>query len=202
MTCLNTKSNKSYAFDAPYEEVGGDKVTHVLFPVAVTREPDENGVLQHDAATVKVEFDEGAASGTVTVETDKRIQPGNMIIAKVNDTGNKQTVAGVECAAGATTLLVWTGDKYLALSGGSPVPAPTLPGAATQQADGLMSKEDKKKLDGLNNYSLPAAGSALGGVRQAPNIANLAGDAAAAAIVTALNSLFANLRASGVMASK
>lgn len=202
MTCLNTKSNKSYAFDAPYEEVGGDKVTHVLFPVAVSREPDANGTLQHDAAIIKVEFDEGAASAAVAVETDKRVQPGNMIIVKVNDATNKQTVAGVECAAGTTTILIWTGDKYVALSGGAAAPAPSIPGVATPQADGLMSKDDKKKLDGLNNYTLPAAGSAIGGVKQAPNIVNLAEGADAAAIVTAFNTLLTNLRASGQMASK
>lgn len=31
-----------------------------------------------------------------------------------------------------------------------------MPGKATQQADGLMSKEDKIKLDGLHNYEHPA----------------------------------------------
>lgn len=41
-----------------------------------------------------------------------------------------------------------------------------VPGKATQSADGLMTKEDKKKLDGLNNYSLPTATeSRLGGVK-------------------------------------
>lgn len=32
-----------------------------------------------------------------------------------------------------------------------------MPGKATQSADGLMSKEDKKKLDGLQNYEHPAS---------------------------------------------
>lgn len=41
-----------------------------------------------------------------------------------------------------------------------------LPGNATQSSDGLMSKEDKKKLDGLNNYTLPVANTTtLGGVK-------------------------------------
>ena len=41
-----------------------------------------------------------------------------------------------------------------------------VPGKATQDADGLMSKEDKKKLDGLSNYSLPVATQdRLGGVK-------------------------------------
>lgn len=37
---------------------------------------------------------------------------------------------------------------------------------ATQQADGLMSAADKKKLDGLSNYELPAASTTvLGGIK-------------------------------------
>lgn len=41
-----------------------------------------------------------------------------------------------------------------------------VPGKATQQADGLMSKEDKKKLDDLHNYTLPVANvNTLGGVK-------------------------------------
>lgn len=41
-----------------------------------------------------------------------------------------------------------------------------VPGKATQDADGLMSKEDKKKLDGLQNYTLEAAtAEKLGGVK-------------------------------------
>lgn len=41
-----------------------------------------------------------------------------------------------------------------------------LPGLATQEQDGLMSKGDKKKLDGLQNYTLPVANAnTLGGVK-------------------------------------
>ena len=41
-----------------------------------------------------------------------------------------------------------------------------VPGKATQTADGLMSKEDKKKLDGLHNYTLEVATTTtLGGVK-------------------------------------
>ena len=52
-------------------------------------------------------------------------------------------------------------------------------------------------------YKLPnATASALGGVKQAANVANLATSADAAAIVTAVNTLFVNLRTAGVMAAK
>ena len=41
-----------------------------------------------------------------------------------------------------------------------------IPGKATQSADGLMSKEDKTKLDGLHNYTLGVATTTtLGGVK-------------------------------------
>ena len=57
---------------------------------------------------------------------------------------------------------------------------PTVPGKASTSADGLMSKEDKSKLDGVaenaNNYTLPAATtSALGGVKQAAHVDGTSG---------------------------
>lgn len=58
---------------------------------------------------------------------------------------------------------------------------PTVPGKASTSADGLMSKEDKSKLDGVaanaNAYVLPAATtSALGGVKQVAHVADPVGD--------------------------
>ena len=57
---------------------------------------------------------------------------------------------------------------------------PTVPGKASTSADGLMSKEDKSKLDGVasgaNAYVLPAAtASALGGVKQAAHVDGASG---------------------------
>lgn len=57
---------------------------------------------------------------------------------------------------------------------------PTVPGKASTSADGLMSKEDKSKLDGVasgaNAYVLPAATtSALGGVKQAAHVDGTSG---------------------------
>lgn len=46
------------------------------------------------------------------------------------------------------------------------LPALFMPGVATQEQDGLMSKGDKKKLDSLENYTLPVANkTVLGGVK-------------------------------------
>ena len=67
---------------------------------------------------------------------------------------------------------------------------PTVPGKATTSADGLMSKEDKAKLDDVaanaNAYVLPAATtSALGGVKQAAHVDGSDGTAIVAALVAA-----------------
>ena len=59
--------------------------------------------------------------------------------------------------------------------GYTPPTTDTTYSAATQSASGLMSADDKKKLDGIaanaNNYSLPAAGSSLGGVKTGGDVA-------------------------------
>lgn len=75
----------------------------------------------------------------------------------------------------------------------------------TTSANGLMSKEDKTKLNGIaenaNNYSLPAATSAaLGGVKQGAAVAAVAADADAATIAGKVNELITSLKAAGVIA--
>ena len=57
---------------------------------------------------------------------------------------------------------------------------PTVPGKATSSTDGLMSKEDKSKLEGVasgaNNYVLPAANTTtIGGVKQAAHVDGASG---------------------------
>ena len=75
----------------------------------------------------------------------------------------------------------------------------------TTSANGLMSKEDKVKLNGIaenaNNYSLPAATSAaIGGVKQGVAVAAVAVDADAATIAGKVNELITSLKAAGVIA--
>lgn len=75
----------------------------------------------------------------------------------------------------------------------------------TTSANGLMSKEDKTKLNGIaenaNNYSLPAATSAaLGGVKQGAAVAAVTADADAATIAEKVNELITSLKAAGVIA--
>ncbi len=218
MSYLNTKSNRTANFYLPYSETG-KKVTEIPFPVAIRREP-ENGKLEHECNPQLLVFADEAETGAVTVTQNGNLQPGATLIIH---TGNAaQTVAGVECAAGGDTVLVWTGTAYLRLGGGGGV---TLPGNATSQSDGLMSKEDKAKLDGLqaqvqpdwnassgmgsikNKPAIPAAPTAAtkdkaGLVRQAAAVADPADGADAAAIVTTVKALLAALRASGAVAAR
>lgn len=75
----------------------------------------------------------------------------------------------------------------------------------TASDNGLMSKEDKVKLNGIaenaNNYSLPAATSAaIGGVKQGAAVAAVAVDADAATIAAKVNELIASLKAAGIIA--
>ena len=74
---------------------------------------------------------------------------------------------------------------------------PTVPGKASTSADGLMSKEDKAKLDGVasgaNNYVLPAANTTtIGGVKQAAHV-----DGASGTVQQIVDSLVA----AGIMAA-
>lgn len=76
-------------------------------------------------------------------------------------------------------------------------------GEATTGKAGLMSAEDKKKLDGIaanaNSYTLPAATkSALGGVKQAAAVAEASGEQVTKAEFKALLDA---LKAAGMMAN-
>ena len=80
---------------------------------------------------------------------------------------------------------------------------PTVPGKATSSTDGLMSKEDKAKLEGVannaNNYTLPAATTgALGGVKQVAHVADPAAETPTKAEYIALRDA---LVTAGIMAS-
>ena len=76
----------------------------------------------------------------------------------------------------------------------------------TSSADGLMSKEDKAKLDNIannaNNYTLPAATkTALGGIKQAATVAALNAKDEIATVISIVNTLISNLKASGAVAN-
>lgn len=97
-------------------------------------------------------------------------------------------------AAGATALSIGT-TGTTAAAGNHTHGAVVAAGAS-----GFMTGADKTKLDGIsagaNAYTLPAAGAALGGVRQGAAVADADADA-----VVAINALLASLRAAGVIAT-
>ena len=75
-------------------------------------------------------------------------------------------------ADSASLAAVATSGSYNDLSNKPTIP--TIPGVATGSSNGLMSAADKAKLDGVaagaNNYVLPIAGTALGGVKSGGNV--------------------------------
>lgn len=77
---------------------------------------------------------------------------------------------------------------------------------ASSLANGLMSKEDKAKLDNIannaNNYSLPnATTSSIGGVKQAATVEALEEADEIATVISTVNTLISNLKAAGVVAN-
>lgn len=77
--------------------------------------------------------------------------------------------------SGKNTILIYEGEPT---NSWQTVGELFVPGLATQSQDGLMSKDDKKKLDGLNNYTLPVANTTtLGGVKaKEGGLVTIAGD--------------------------
>ena len=105
---------------------------------------------------------------------------------KISELTQKSSLAGTE--------------EIVVTDGGDNKRAPVssvvaLTGNATTEKNGLMSKEDKKKLDGLKNYILPAAGEQLGGVK----IGDAVQDATNGTEKTTINALLTALRKSGVI---
>lgn len=77
--------------------------------------------------------------------------------------------------------------------------------AVAGSKDGLMSKEDKTKLDGIaaqsNKYTLPAANkTTLGGVKQMALIADLSTETTAD-LKNKINAILAEMKKQGIMAN-
>lgn len=74
----------------------------------------------------------------------------------------------------------------------------------SEDANGLMSSDMLVKLNGIednaNNYILPAATlNAIGGVKKAGKVDNLATDAELSAVISKINTLLSNLRSIGIL---
>lgn len=113
MSYLNTKSGRTFDFVAPYTEEG-ERCQRIPFPIAVNRKPVDSGNITHDCNPQVMTFDSNASAGTFTVKT--LVQAGSILIVNNEHASNKQTVGGVECAANDSTVLMWTGKKYVRIS--------------------------------------------------------------------------------------
>lgn len=111
------------------------------------------------------------AGNNVTITPDSTgdsitISSANTVYTHPTSAGNKHIPAGGSSGQilrwSADGTAVWGNDNNTTYSN------------ATQTASGLMSNTDKTKLDGIaegaNNYTLPSAGSALGGVKSGGDV--------------------------------
>lgn len=129
-----------------------------------------------------------AAAGLVpapstTAGTTKYLREDGTWTTPPNTTYSNMTAATASAAGEAGLVPAPAAGKqtsFLRGDGTWVVPTNTTYSAATTSASGLMSAEDKTKLDGIatgaNKYTLPAAtSSALGGVKIGNNITNTSG---------------------------
>lgn len=118
-----------------------------------------------DASTVPVQPDNGQAVYLASVESGKTATFANFI----DQSGNAISVSSTDSSVKLVTLL-WNGRYWSSqvtsikvVSSGSGGATPDIP-LATQSSSGLMSAEDKTKLDGMddnaNNYTHPAGSAA------------------------------------------
>ena len=94
------------------------------------------------------------------------ISSANTVYTHPTTAGNKHIPAG----GSSGQILRWSADGTAVWGNDNN----TTYSVATQTTDGLMSDADKTKLDGIaegaNNYVLPSAGSALGGVKSGGDV--------------------------------
>lgn len=80
--------------------------------------------------------------------------------------GGVKTTSTVTSTSGLTACPIISGVPYYKDTN-------TTYNVATTSANGLMSSTDKAKLDGLSNYTLPTASSALGGVKTTSTVTDV-----------------------------
>ena len=157
---------------------------------ALTIETGDNITIVSDADTNKItitandttyETATTSADGLMST-SDKTKLDGIADGADVNQNAFGKVVVGsttIESSAEVGTLTIAVGDNVTitpdATSDKITIAATdTTYDPATQSAEGLMSKDDKIKLDGIatnaNNYTLPSAGSSLGGVKSGGDV--------------------------------
>ncbi|HHA2676624.1 TPA: head fiber protein [Stenotrophomonas maltophilia] len=137
----------------------------------------------------------GGGGGTLPITADN--------ITDASPVG-KQVLTAADQAAARTALGAGTGTSNLTIGTTAATAAAGnhTHAAATTAAAGLMSGADKAKLDGIaanaNAYSLPAAGVAIGGVKQGVAVADPTSETD---VVAQVKALMASLRTSGALAT-
>lgn len=116
-----------------------------------------------------------------------------------NSSGNKHIPSG----GSSGKILVWKADGEAQWGDDKD----TTPAKASSSVDGLMSKEDKAKLDRIanqaNNYVLPAASASLGGVKQGAAIEDADSvNIDAPTLALSFNNLLSILRTTGIIATE
>lgn len=113
MSYINTKSNRTFDFYAPYTEEG-DRVQRIPFPVAASRKPADTTHITHDCNPQLMAFGSDATAGTFTVDT--QVQPGALLIVRNEHATVAQSIGGVSCAAKKVTTLMWDGNAYVSIA--------------------------------------------------------------------------------------
>lgn len=112
MSYINTKSNRTFDFYAPYTEEG-ERVQRIPFPVAASRKPVDSTHITHDCNPQLMTFGSDASAGTFTVDT--QVQAGSLLIVRNEHASNAQSIGGVSCAANKVTTLLWDGNEYVSI---------------------------------------------------------------------------------------
>lgn len=143
----------------------------------VNAEPNQNAFSNVVVGDTTISADEKTdtitlvAGNNVTITPDATgdsitISSANTVYTHPTSAGNKHIPAG----GASGQILRWASDGTAVWGSDNN----TTYSNATQTASGLMSNTDKTKLDGIaagaNNYTLPSAGSSLGGVKSGGDV--------------------------------
>lgn len=137
--------------------------------------------------TVGIETEEGI------LELESKVDSLDKELGKVNS--KIKNIIGVPSGGVNGQVLKKTVDGYSWADDDN-----TLYENASTTTSGLMSKDDKAKLDNLNNYVLPpATKNSLGGIKAGTNIASLPSETTLPTIIGTINSILSQLKSCGIL---
>ena len=144
-------------YDASIDALQTDKLDKVYTANKIYGTNTEGTQITYTAGT-GISFANGQISNT------------NTDAAWGNITGTLSNQTDLSTALDAKQDILTPGSN-ISINNGVISATDTTYSVATQQADGLMSSTDKTKLDGLSNYTLPAASeNTLGGIKVGSNL--------------------------------